>query len=254
MTRPAHHNRTILRLGGADCRKFLQGLITNDITKLEEGPLYAALLTPQGKYLADFFLLAEDEKILLDCHADLAKSLAQRLAMYRLRSDVTIEPTDLQVTLGDGPAPTGAWADPRHPDLGWRSLGPETGPLPEGHEITRIRVGAPESLRDLIPNESYILEMNFEAMNGVDFRKGCYVGQEVTARMKHKTSLRKGLAHITVSAPVAAGTPIQSEGKEVGQITSVVGRDALAYLRFDRISDAMQAGEAQVEMVTRFGA
>ena len=119
--------RRILRLSGADARSFLQGLVTNDVAGLDQGLVYAALLTPQGKYLADFFLTAEGEDVLLDVDAALAEGLVKRLGMYRLRAAVEIEETGLQVKRGTGPAPEGALADPRHPDMGWRLYGAEGG-------------------------------------------------------------------------------------------------------------------------------
>ena len=120
--------RTILRLSGPDARDFLQGLVTNDVRKLDQNALvYAALLAPQGKYLADFFLVPDGEAVLLDVAADLAAALMKRLSMYRLRADVQIEATDLQVRRGTGPAPESAFADPRHPDMGWRLYGADGG-------------------------------------------------------------------------------------------------------------------------------
>ena len=118
-----HHatDRAVLRISGPDAREFLQGLVTNDVRKLADGPIYAALLSPQGKYLFDFFLVADGEDILLDVKADRAAALAQRLGLYKLRAKVTIAPTELAVVVGTGPAPEGALADPRHPDLGWRA-------------------------------------------------------------------------------------------------------------------------------------
>ncbi|MEO1307171.1 MAG: folate-binding protein, partial [Pseudomonadota bacterium] len=110
----------------------------------------------------------------------------------------------------------------------------------------RIEHLVPQSLQELIPNDSFILEMNFEELNGVDFKKGCYVGQEVTARMKHKTSLRKGLARVAVSGDAVPGTEIMADGKPAGQLFTRSGDEALAYLRFDRAEGQMSAGDALV--------
>ncbi len=237
--------RAILKITGTDREHFLQGLITNDLAKAGDGLIYAALLTPQGKYLADFFVLAEPEAILIDVDAALAPALAQRLAMYRLRADVQITPTDLGVSRGTGPAPDGSHPDPRHPALGWRLYGP--GATDDGTDWDALRVAhlIPQSGIELTP-ESYILEAGFERLNGVDFRKGCYVGQEVTARMKHKTELKKGLARVRVEGPAACGDPILSDGREIGQVLTRAGDRAIAYLRLDRAGGEMRAGAARV--------
>ena len=176
--------RRILALSGKDRVAFLQGLVTN---KVGDRPCWAALLTPQGKYLADFLIVPDGERLLIDVDEGLAGDLIRRLSMYKLRSDVALEPTDIRVRRGTGDAPDGAIPDPRHPALGWRLYGAEAGD--DGSDFDAIRVAhcIPESLIELIPNETFILEAGFERLHGVDFRKGCYVGQEVTARMKHKT-------------------------------------------------------------------
>lgn len=238
--------RSIIRLTGTETRPFLQGLVTNDVDKLADGLVYAALLTPQGKYLADFFLVPQaDGSVLLDVAGFQADPLLQRLNMYKLRSDVQIEKTDLQLQQGSGPAPEGAFADPRHPDLGWRRYG--TAPAEARADYDEIRVAhcIPEAGQELGPN-TFILEAGLERLNGVDFRKGCYVGQEVTARMKHKTTLRKGLVTVTLQGEADPGTPIISAGKEAGRLHTRAGDRAIAYLRLDRAAPEMRAGEAIV--------
>ncbi|MBM7068275.1 folate-binding protein YgfZ [Actibacterium sp. 188UL27-1] len=237
--------RTVLRLSGPDMSDFLQGLITNDIARLADGLVYAAILTPQGKYLADFFLLQSADDILLDVAAPLAADLTKRLTMYKLRAKVEIAPTDIKVLVGDGDAPAGAFTDPRHAKLGWRAYGDIAGTY-DDYDRQRIRYMVPESTIELIPNDSFILEMNFEALNGVDFKKGCYVGQEVTARMKHKTNLRKGLARVAIDGSAEPGAEITANGKSAGQLYSQSSGEGLAYLRFDRATGAMTAGEATV--------
>ena len=237
--------RKILRLSGADARDFLQGLITSDINKIDQGLVYAALLTPQGKYLADFFLAADGADVLLDADADQAEALLKRLTMYRLRAKVEITPTELQVQRGTGPAPAGAQADPRHGDLGWRLIGPEAGEDDSNWDALHVAHCIPRSGIELGP-DSYILEAGFEAINGVDFRKGCYVGQEVTARMKHKTELRKGLRVVKISGSAPVGSEITADGKVVGTLFTQSAGRAIAYLRFDRAKGDMTAGEAQL--------
>ena len=241
--------RRVFRITGTDRVEFLQNLVTNDVSRLADGLVWAALLSPQGKYLADFFLVPEDEAILLDVAEPLAAGLMQRLTMYKLRADVAIEPTDIEVARGRGPVPEGAFADPRHPSLGWRAYDGRSGE-PADWEAIRIEAGVPESGIELIPNESYPLEMGFERLNGVDYRKGCFVGQEVTARMKHKTELRKGLARVSVEGEAPPGTDILTgDGKVAGALHSQSGGRGLAYLRFDRAEGDLRAGDAIVRMI-----
>ena len=237
--------RRIYEISGADTDHFLQGLVTNDVARLDQGLVYAALLTPQGKYIADFFLLRRGDGILLDVDATLADDLIRRLTMYKLRSDVTITATDLQLRRGTGDAPEGAATDPRHPALGWRLYGDEGGD--DGSDFDAIRVAhcIPETGVELTP-DTFILEAGFERLNGVDFRKGCYVGQEVTARMKHKTELRKGLAIVDIDGQAPAGTEITADAKPAGTLFTQAGPRAIAYLRFDRATGPMQAGDAKV--------
>ena len=238
--------RRVLRLSGKDVESFLQGLVTNDIKRLDQGLVYAALLTPQGKYIADFFLLRDGDSVLLDVAEGLADTLIKRLSMYKLRADVTIADSGLHLQRGTGPAPDGALPDPRHPDLGWRRYSPEP-ESDDGTDWDAIRVAhcIPETGIELTP-DSYILESGFEALNGVDFKKGCYVGQEVTARMKHKTELRKGLCRVTVEGEAPIGTEITSGGKPAGTLYTQHGGHGIAYLRFDRAGEEMVAGDARV--------
>lgn len=236
-------DRTVLRISGGDRVKFLGDLVTNDLGGLDKGLVYAALLSPQGKYLFDFFLFRRDDAIFLDVHSGGAAQLAARLNMYRLRADVQIADSGLCVSRGlGGAAPKGALADPRHAALGWRLYGDTSGATPAiDWNAIRVQHVIPETGIELISNDSYILECGFERLNGVNFRKGCYVGQEVTARMKHKTELRKGLAQVVLDAPVSSGTAIEVEGRTIGTVHTVAGLRAIAYLRFDHASEGMQA-------------
>ncbi|WP_294606157.1 YgfZ/GcvT domain-containing protein [Roseovarius sp.] len=241
--------RTILEITGSEAASFLQGLVTNDIAGLDRGLVYAAILSPQGKYLADFFLLRRNDAIWLDVDTSLAAPLSQRLGMYKLRADVAIAATDRQVRRGTGPAPAGALMDPRHPDMGWRLYGDEGGD--DGSDFDRIRVThcIPETGIELTP-DSFILEAGFERLNGVDFRKGCYVGQEVTARMKHKTELRKGLITVAIDGSAPLGSEIITpEGKAAGTLYTQSGNRAIAYLRHDRAVRGMTADTARIDPV-----
>lgn len=237
--------RTIIRITGADTQHFLQGLVTNDISRLSEGPVYAALLTPQGKYMADFFLVPDGEDVLLDIDAGLAPSILPRLNMYKLRADVALQETDLAVKRGTGPAPDGAVIDPRHDAMGWRLYGAEGGDDSSDFDAIRVAHCIPETGIELTP-DTYILEAGFERLNGVDFRKGCYVGQEVTARMKHKTDLRKGLTVVDIEGSAPVGTPIMAGEKEAGTLFTQSGGRAIAYLRFDRAKGPLTAAGQKV--------
>lgn len=236
--------RRILRLSGRDTETFLQGLITNDIARLKDGLVYAALLTPQGKYLADFILAQRGDDILLDVAEPLADDLIRRLTMYKLRADVTISESDLNLQRGTGTPPADAASDPRHPALGWRRYSSDQ-TSDDGSDWDAIRVAhcIPATGIELTP-DSFILELGFDVLNGVDFRKGCYVGQEVTARMRHKTELRKGLRRVRIDGHAPPGTPILIDDKPVGILHTQSGDRALAYLRFERAKDGMRAADA----------
>jgi tRNA-modifying protein YgfZ len=252
-------DRTVIRVGGRDAHAFLQGLVTNDVEKLSHGAVYAALLTPQGKYLADFLMVPDGGAVLLDVKAELAPGLMQRLGMYRLRAAVELAETPLQVTvvLADS-APDGglAVADPRDSALGWRVYAEDPAPAlaglapmaPEEWRALRVRRGIPESGVELVPSDSYILEAGFDRLNGVDHRKGCYVGQEVTARMRHKTELKKGLVQVRVEGAAEPGTGIVTEdGRAAGTLYTTADGLGLAHLRFDRAREGvLRAGSARI--------
>ncbi len=236
--------RTLIRLSGDAAPDFLDGLVTNRVPAPGDGLRYAALLTPQGKFIADFLMLAEPGALLLDVAESHAPALAQRLTMYRLRARIDIAEDGRKVRTGTGAAPDGALPDPRHPDLGWRLYG-DTGDIAD---MTAIRVARciPETGIELTP-DTYILEAGFERLHGVDFTKGCFVGQEIVARMKHKTELRKGLATVRVDGAAPVGTAIETaDGKPVGTLFTQYGGQGIAQLRFDRAVGEMRAGAAAV--------
>ncbi|MEM1383999.1 MAG: folate-binding protein [Pseudomonadota bacterium] len=252
--------RTVLRMQGADAKGVLQSVVTNDLDRLaEDRALYAALLTPQGKYLFDFFLIADGDDVLIDIAATRAQAFAARVKMYCLRRDARMgEPTGLSVALAwgaDEPDRSGrrVLTDPRHAALGWRLYGPvetvaaDLTPA-EAADYTALRVSlsVPESGVELVPEDTFILEAGFEALDGVDFRKGCYVGQEVTARMKHKTTLKKRLVPVRVEGAAPPGTPVTAKGKPAGTLFSQADGRGLAHLRLDRATGEMEAGEARV--------
>jgi tRNA-modifying protein YgfZ len=252
VTAENHPDRTLWHLTGADVLPFLQGLVSNDVLPLGRAPgmVWAALLSPQGKYLADFLVVrrAGADGVLLDIHAALAPATLRRLQMYKLRADVQFAPAVLHACRGVGLMPEGAMPDPRHPGLGWRLYSDTPGVAAQTDwDALRVDLMVPEYPADLVPDDSYLLEMGFERLHGVDFRKGCYVGQEVTARMKHKTELKKGLVRLRVDGVAAPGTPITlPDGREAGRLGTVSGTRALAHLRFDRLDGPLVAGDARL--------
>jgi len=267
-------DRACLHIAGADARDVLQSVITNDIERLRPGAaLYAALLTPQGKYLFDFILIDRGgEGVILDVAADRAQALAGRLKMYCLRRDARIAPEPgLGVALawpgaGNAHPPTPSpppgqaatiVADPRSGALGWRIYAPDPEAAldalgaargdSEDYRALRVANRVPESGIELVPEETFILEADFERLDGVDFKKGCYVGQEVTARMKHKSALKKRLVAVTVEGAAEPGTPVTTaEGKPAGRLFSQAGGRGLAHLRLDRAGGPLSAGAARL--------
>ena len=248
MTGETAQDRTVIALTGADALPFLQGLTSNDVLPLAkaDGIVWTALLSPQGKYLADFFVIRTQDEVYLDIKSSLAEATLRRLMMYRLRADVQMNPTEIAVVRGLKDIPTAAFADPRHPALGWRAYGAKGGAARIDWDAIRVSYCIPETGIELIPDDSYPLETGFERLHGVDFRKGCYVGQEVTARMKHKTDLRKGLLRVRISGSAPVGTVILAGDKPSGTLFTQSQGHAIAYLRFDRLAGPLSAGLAEI--------
>jgi tRNA-modifying protein YgfZ len=254
MTRLARlPERAVIEIAGEDREAFLQGLVSNDVTEARPGrAVWAALLTPQGKWLADFFILAESERLLLDAERGQVSSLVQRLSRFRLRSKVVIALRDeLSVYAGWG----GEWtsggiaaADPRLPDAGWRVLAAE--PLQatasaDEWDRHRLALGLPDGSRDLEAEKTVLLEAGFDELGGISWTKGCYMGQELTARTKYRGLVKRRLVPVEVEGPLpAAGTPVLRNGAEVGTMRS--GRDGrgLAVLRLEALHDRLACGDA----------
>jgi folate-binding protein YgfZ len=252
-------SRGVLRVAGPDARKYLQGLITSDIGKAEEGQaVHAGLLSPQGKILFDFFVVAADGGYLIDVAQGKAGELAKRLGFYRLRAQVEIgEETDLVVAASWGGAPRVpegaiAYTDPRLPELGFRILfrasanvgefGCATATEEDYHAL-RIGLGVPEGGRDYAHGEAFPHEALFDQLNGVDFAKGCFVGQEVVSRMEHRGTARRRIVPVEGDAPLpASGTSIEAGGVPIGTLGSVSGTLGLALIRLDRAEEALVRG------------
>ncbi|VAV97507.1 tRNA-modifying protein YgfZ [hydrothermal vent metagenome] len=253
-------DRAIITLCGPNRKPFLQGLITNNIDKLSANNcLYAALLTPQGKYLHDFFIMERDEILYLDCERDRLADLFRRLMMYRLRAKVDIVDCSEKFTIfSAGSQPEGSIvfaADPRHPNMGHRLVLPAENAEYSDHNAApydqlRLSLGLPDGSRDFDVDKTLILEGNMEELHGVDFDKGCYVGQEVTARMKHRTSLKKRLLPVTVKGDLPArSTEItDANGKKVGDIRSGFQNRAMGYFRLAHMTfgKGYHCGEATI--------
>jgi folate-binding protein YgfZ len=250
----------VLCVEGADAPRFLQGLVSCDVARAGAAhTLLGALLTPQGRFLFDFLLLRHGEEYWLDTHADGAETLLKKLALYRLRAAVTLSlRPELRVAAYFGAAlpvlPAGIVAarDTRHASMGWRLYGAaealDSLPCtPESDHIyakRRLALALPEGAQDAEPEKTLLLEMGYERMGGVDFAKGCYIGQEVTARTRHRGTLRKYLYSVQGDAPLPSfGAPLLAGGEEIGRMRSSCGGIGLALMHRDRLLAARQRGE-----------
>ena len=260
--------RGIFAVSGPDRRGFLQGLVSNDVEKLAAGrAAYAALLTAQGRYLHDFIMVERGEAIWLDAEAARLADLKRRLSMYRLRARVEIaERPELGVAAvfgGGAPEALGlpgepgaarpleegvALVDPRLPDLGARVIaerehlarlsvpGIEKADF-AAYDRHRLALGVPDGSRDLIPEKSILLESGFDELNGVDWQKGCYIGQELTARTKYRGLIKRRLFPVRIDGPAPEpGAMIMLDGKEAGEMRSVHDGIGLALLRLDAVA------------------
>ncbi|HEY1862815.1 MAG TPA: folate-binding protein [Roseiarcus sp.] len=253
-------DRSVLSVSGAEATSFLQGLLTNDVERLEPGEArYAALLTPQGKILFDMIVVrtieGDESSYLIDCATPQAADLARRLGFYKLRAKVAIVDVSADRAVAafwsdERPSVDGLlYADPRDSRLGWRAILPRPIGAALGldhaneYEGLRIAVGAPKGGVDFAYADAFPHDANFDLLHGVDFDKGCYVGQEVVSRMKHRGTARKRVARVKLDGPAPApGTPVMDRELAVGALGSSSGREALALLRLDRAEEAMAAG------------
>jgi folate-binding protein YgfZ len=254
-----------VRLDGEDAGKLLQGLITNDMELLVNEPaMHAALLSPQGKILFEFFVVAMARGFLLETARATAPQLVERLGLYKLRAKLKIadasadyrvfalwgESLPTVTSIADG----AAFVDPRLPDLGWRIVAPlaladETQSLP-GTAVAaaadwhrhRIALGVPEGGRDYRLGDTFLHEANYDQLGGVSFSKGCFIGQEVASRMQHRGGGRKRVIPVEGNAPLKAGAPVQAGAVALGWIGSVSGTRALALIRLDRAAEALAGG------------
>lgn len=231
--------RAILSVRGPEAGHFLHNLLTSDIDHLAEGQAaYAALLTPQGKILFDMIVLRQGEGFLIDCAASQRADLMKRLAMYKLRAQVEITARD-DLAVGVSPVDiAGGYRDPRSDAIGWRNIGASDDEA-QGYDAARIKAGFADSVADLGSGEFFPHEANLDQLGGVNFRKGCYVGQEVVSRMEHRGLARSRILPVLLEgAAPPKGTDIRAGDKQVGTLLSSAGASALALIRLDRLADA----------------
>ena len=256
MTRCLLADRALIAVSGDDAESFLNRMFTNSVLDMPAGGArFAGLLSPQGKLLFDFFVVKQSDGFLIDCARDQAADLAKKLTMFRLRAKVVIAGPveDIAVAaVWDSvlmEAPGQAFRDPRHNGLGYRVIaslealgGFDDVGGHEAYEARRIACGVPKGNVDYIYGDTFVHDANMDLLHGVDFEKGCYVGQEVVSRVHHRNSARKRVVRLNFygDAP-AVGTMVQAAGTVLGELTSLVGREGLATLRIDRLADAQAA-------------
>jgi folate-binding protein YgfZ len=277
--------RSVIAVGGDDRAEFLQGLISNDTKRI--GPvqaIFAALLSPQGKFAYDLLLVEEGSRYLVDCESARRVDLLKRLKMFKLRSQVTLDDLDsdfvvvnlfggdtlarlgLAANVGAAKALGGGvvFTDPRLPDLGAHAFLPRATYAATLSELGfagaplgsfkdhRYALGVPEGSQDLLPDKAIPLECGFDELNGVDWQKGCYMGQELTARTKYRGLVRKRLLPIGFEGtPLPVGTDLTLDGKDVGEIRAVDGHHGLALLRLEYLEAILSKGiEAEGTRIT----
>ncbi len=268
-------DRGVLEITGADRVTFLQGLVSNDVRKVgPERAIYSALLTPQGKYLHDFFLVQQGEAILLEGERARLPDLQKRLSMFKLRSKVALRDIGGDVVVaaafgGGAGAKLGlsaeigaatsfgggtAYVDPRLFELGARLILPRSAGAsaldaaafaraePADYDRLRLSLGVPDGSRDLVVEKAILLEAGFDELHGVDWDKGCYMGQELTARTKYRALIKKRLLPVKVEGTLPPpGTAIMLDGQDAGEIRSGRGDLALALLRLEAVEQAASA-------------
>ncbi len=246
--------RAVIAITGQDRVDFLQGLVSNDVATAAPGrAVWAALLTPQGKWLADFFILSDGERLLLDCERTQLPMLQQRLSRYRLRSRVALNETDLLVYVAwDGdPDVTGIVAhDPRLPEAGWRVLAIDpiaANASQDDWDQYRLGLGLPDGSRDMESEKSVLLEAGFDELNGVSWTKGCYMGQELTARTKYRGLLKRRLVPVRIDGQTPPpGAPLLRDGREVGTMRSASGPLGMAVVRLEALKSALTSDKTTV--------
>ena len=250
-------DRAAIRLTGPDAPHFLHNLVTSSVETLATGEAaYSALLTPQGKIIADFMVLRTPDGFLLDVPVVQRDELKKRLTLYKLRADIAILLEELLiVAFWDTPSPpvSGAFPDPRFPELGYRAFVPTseidhvftsatTKASEADYHAHRIALGIPEGGRDFMFGDTFPHEADMDQLGGVDFRKGCYIGQEVVSRTHHRTTARTRAVPVRIDGAAQPGDIVLAGDKTVGNIGSLIDTRGIAMLRIDRADDALAAG------------
>ncbi|PTW62195.1 hypothetical protein C8N35_101232 [Breoghania corrubedonensis] len=249
-------SRAVVGIGGEGAEHFLQGLITCDVAGLEEGAArYGGLLTPQGKILFDFLVERREGAFRFDLPAALVADFVKRMTLYKLRAKVEIanlsETHQVLAIWGEAEMPDGAFADPRHVDLGFRLILPREATPPAGFIETdeaawdthRIALAVPAGGIDFEYGQTFPHDADMDQLAGVAFDKGCYVGQEVVSRMRHRGTARRRIVEVSAESDLPqTGSEITAAGKAAGTLGSVAGRRGLALVRIDRIGTALKEG------------
>jgi folate-binding protein YgfZ len=250
-------DRGVVEVSGDEARSFLDRLVTCDLDRVSFGTArYGALLSPQGKILADFIVVQADEpgtRFLLDCPASCAGDLVRRLSLYKLRAKVSVGDGSAAAAILAGwnaPQPSEGVSvpDPRLPALGWRAIVAPSSAVAGGeaeYHAHRVGLGVPEAGRDFALGDAFPHEALLDQMAGVDFDKGCYVGQEVVSRMQHRGTARTRIVSLGWSGAAGpeTGSEVMAGDRALGRVGSVAGQRALAMIRLDRAADALAAGE-----------
>jgi len=236
-------SRALVRVSGPDAKPFLHNLLTQDVETLAGGELrFGALLSPPGRLLFDLFLIGEADGVLLDVAADRRDALLQRLSMYRLRAQVTVEADDRQVFASWPEVAEGFTADPRAPGLGGRRYGGGIEPTAAEAEWQArcLALGVPDPALDAASDKTYPIEANFDLLNGIDFQKGCFVGQETTSRMKRRGSIKSRMLPLAFDGPPPPfGAEVLNGDLRAGEVLSGMDGGAMALLRLDRLEGAL---------------
>jgi len=233
-------SRALIRVEGPEWRPFLHNLLTHDVEALEPGGLrWAALLTPQGKFLHDLFVFAGEGEALLDVQAAHRDDLLRRLSLYKLRAKVTLTLVDGAVSAAfAGEPPEGFRPDPRLPGLGGRAIDTSlaTDASEDDYAAHRLSLGVPDPATDLAPDRTYPIEANLDLLNGIDFKKGCFIGQETTSRMKRRGTIKNRMLPLAFEGPPPAfGSEVLAGDLRAGEVLSGREGRAMALLRLDRI-------------------
>ena len=245
-------SRALIRVSGPDARPFLHNLLTQDVETLADGDLrFGALLSPPGRLLFDLFLWGEADAVLLDVAADRREALLQRLAMYRLRAKIGIEADDSPVLASWPDVAAGFTADPRVPGLGGRRYGGErdADAAESDWQAHRLAVGVPDPAADAPSDKTYPIEADFDLLNGIDFAKGCFVGQETTSRMKRRGAIRNRMLPIAFDGPSPSfGAEVLNGDLRAGEVLSGQDGGAIALLRLDRLEGTLTVDGRPVEV------